>query len=515
MAPTHNLHSAMNEIPQTSISLAQSMKVRSPHSRDSSVRSTNTLQSVLRGEIPSAYVHLTSQRQGGESSHNQMVDYRGSPVCDRLSNGTVFNVDSSERFIPSPHPSSPQYVTPSGHPTSPQYVTSAQALSPHPASPRESETQYVDSKSIYGNNGSPYHDGSMTSQFYERCSPAYDSRSSPFSESGSPFINRGPSPYYHMDSPYHSCSPHSGSPYYAPQSPGQLPQSPYTSEGYSSDVQDSFISEDKPIDLSCKSDNSFDSNEQMSGLDCTQNGSLLRNLLSSGKQKQLFGCHENSDRDSPCSDIYKPEVPVTGATRVTLAKKMIHPITSRVSDWLVKIVQFAKSIPEFSSLSHNDKVTLVINSWTRILLLLMAENEFEFAVTPLPADRDSSDVTPSADEPTMKSVESLQSFIKKCKNMSLDQKEYALLRMAVLFNSGYVGLDDTELIEKLNSAVQQLLQQHVTASRPGDVMHYSRILMCLPSLYGINCKMIEKLFCRRLSSNLDMQVLLKEMLQTL
>ena len=79
--------------------------------------------------------------------------------------------------------------------------------------------------------------------------------------------------------------------------------------------------------------------------------------------------------------------------------------------------------------------------------------------------------------------------------------------------SGNVGLDDPELVEKLNSAVQQLLQQHVAATRPDDVMHYSRILMLLPSLYGINCRMVENLFCKRI--NTDMQVLLKEMLQNL
>jgi hypothetical protein len=79
--------------------------------------------------------------------------------------------------------------------------------------------------------------------------------------------------------------------------------------------------------------------------------------------------------------------------------------------------------------------------------------------------------------------------------------------------SGNVGLDNTELVEKLNSAVQQLLQQHVTTTRPDDVMHYSRILMLLPTLYGINCRMVENLFCKRI--NTDMQVLLKEMLQNL
>lgn len=95
---------------------------------------------------------------------------------------------------------------------------------------------------------------------------------------------------------------------------------------------------------------------------------------------------------------------------------------------------------------------------------------------------------------------------------SSSQNKVFIIFLFCIF-SGNAGLDDPELVEKLNSAVQQLLQQHVTATRPNDVMHYSRILMLLPSLYGINCRMVENLFCKRI--NTDMQVLLKEMLQNL
>jgi hypothetical protein len=129
-------------------------------------------------------------------------------------------------------------------------------------------------------------------------------------------------------------------------------------------------------------------------------------------------------------------VPVTGTTRVTLAKKNLFPVSARVSDWLVKMVRFAKSIPEFSSLSHNDKVTLILNSWSRLLLLYMAESNFQFAVTPHRVnDTAVGDAAPSQDEPTMKSVEGVQTFIKKCQQMAVDVKEYEFLRMLVLFNA--------------------------------------------------------------------------------
>ncbi|XP_071109237.1 COUP transcription factor 2-like [Haliotis cracherodii] len=269
----------------------------------------------------------------------------------------------------------------------------------------------------------------------------------------------------------------------------------------------------EPMDLSCKrspiphTDYSSDDSQSSSQGEF----SLLRNLLSVGKSSQ-----EPVPRncESPC-DYYSRQ-PVSGSTRVTLAKKNMFPVCSRVSDWLLKVVNFAKSIPEFLNLSHNDKVTLILNSWSRLLLLYMAESNFQFAVTPIinMNDVDLAD-SPASDEPTMKAVEGIQTFIRKCQHMTVEGKEYAFLRMLVLFNAGYIGLDRSDVVDQLNLTVQQMLQQHVRVTRPDDVMHYSRLLLCLPSLYGQNSKMIENLFCRHITQKMDMEVLLKEMLQTI
>lgn len=269
----------------------------------------------------------------------------------------------------------------------------------------------------------------------------------------------------------------------------------------------------EPMDLSCKRSPNPHTDYSSDDSQCSSQGefSLLRNLLSVGKRSQ-----ETFSRncESPSDFCYRQ--PVSGSTRVTLAKKNMFPVCSRVSDWLVKVVNFAKSIPEFINLSHNDKVTLILNSWSRLLLIYMAESNFQFAVTPICNinDLDLSD-SPASDEPTMKGVEGVQTFIRKCQHMGVEGKEYAFLRMLVLFNAGYIGLDRSDVVDQLNLAVQQMLQQHVRVTRPDDVMHYSRLLLCLPSLYGQNNKMIENLFCRHITQKMDMEVLLKEMLQTM
>ncbi len=128
-------------------------------------------------------------------------------------------------------------------------------------------------------------------------------------------------------------------------------------------------------------------------------------------------------------------------TVVALAKKNLFPVTARVSDWLVKIVHFSKSQPEFVNLPHSDQISLVLHSWSRVLLLYMAENSFHFAVTPkqVPSSGDESgdlSGSPDPDIPTMKGAESLQRFITKCQNLNLDQQEYSYLKVITLFNPG-------------------------------------------------------------------------------
>ncbi|XP_052081746.1 protein dissatisfaction-like isoform X1 [Mytilus californianus] len=416
-------------------------------------KQSNTLQSVLMGDIPPAYSHLTS---------NRLSPYSTSPVqrhSPKLKVPSHFNNYSIHRTSPvSPHDHS-RGVSP--------------CRSPYSSSPRLTSS-------------SPR----MTSPL-QAMSPPH-SLSSPNIPSSSPQL----------------LSSSLELPRYSGFSVSPMPPSPFSDSSF----------QDEPMDLSRRT-KSKDSDLNIDDSSKIKNGdvSMLRKLLCVGKSLGGVGTFHDSDTDESDSDS-RHAIHVTGNTRVTLAKKNLLPVGSRVSDWLVKIVQFVKSVPEFHSVSHNDKITLILNSWTKIMLLYMAEDNFEFVVTPThhsKQDLEESQATPSPEEPTMKSSETIQTFIRKFQAMNLDQKEYAFLRMAVLFNSGYAGIERPSDVEQINSLIQRLLQEHVRVSRPNDLMHYSKLLLCLPSLYGINSKMIENLFCKHINGNMDIDVLLKEMLQNL
>lgn len=317
---------------------------------------------------------------------------------------------------------------------------------------------------------------------------------------------------------------------YEVQSLQSKPQSGHQSLSNSPSYVDPFES-NRPLQTNHNNSSQFSK---------TAGHSLLRDLLSCGRNNKsqesglLSFSSENShsfssspassEDDSVLSCPPKPKEEYVGSkdyslcstTRVTLAKKNLLPISARVTEWLYKMVKFAKEIPQFVKLPNNDRLTLILNSWTRLLLMHMAENNFQFAVTPLPSSPDhKTDEAPASDEPTMKSVESVQSFIRKCQGMNLDTSEFEYLRMLVLFNAGYVGLEMSSVVDNMNSRIQQHLQQHIHTKHPRDHIRFSRVLMCLPSLYGINCKMINNLFCGFIHGKTDIEVLLKDMLQDL
>ncbi|XP_076472689.1 nuclear receptor subfamily 2 group F member 1-B-like [Babylonia areolata] len=297
----------------------------------------------------------------------------------------------------------------------------------------------------------------------------------------------------------------------------------------------------EPMDLSCKRPSSTSSVTSSSAFHHTlppspfedhqgqsSEFSLLRNLLQVGKAppqpSPSCSSHSSSPRrdrncDSPYFDSEVFPEGLNASTQVVLAQENLYNISARVSDWLMKTVQFATSVPCFrNDLDLQDQRILLLSSWSRLLLLFMAESDFRFSVTPVKSERRSleTECGPLPDQPTMKAVEGIRGFIGKCQKMELESEEYYYLRMLVLFNSSHVGLGEASKVEAINSDVTASLRDHVQRSCPSDVLRYSRLLLMLPALYGISDKMVERLFCRNMDSDsiTEVKVLLKDLLET-
>ena len=181
----------------------------------------------------------------------------------------------------------------------------------------------------------------------------------------------------------------------------------------------------------------------------------LRAAATSAKSKPTPVRPETGSAGTPLPVQVAESEPQTGSpkpamsrdTVVSLAKKNLLPVSARISEWLLKVVQFVKSLPEFASLSQNDKLSLLQGAWSRLLLLQMAENHFQFAVNPSCAyattTTTTADVsgsgsghspTPTPPRPTLDTVESITGFIRKCQGLGIGAEEMNYLKLLTLFN---------------------------------------------------------------------------------
>jgi len=197
-----------------------------------------------------------------------------------------------------------------------------------------------------------------------------------------------------------------------------------------------------PVDLSCKRSRYADASSSAVKAENTSEPSILKSILT-------VSSRERSNTLSVCG--------TRGLARqahrqqhVTLAKKTLLPVTARVAELLKRSVEFACSLPEFVSLSAADRQSLLASALPRLVVLYMAEQNLQFAVTPAHEDdhhvpMDCDHLLPLTDRlaelPTQQFVEGVQNLIRKCQLLQINANEFFYMRMITLFHTGwFVGL---------------------------------------------------------------------------
>ena len=127
----------------------------------------------------------------------------------------------------------------------------------------------------------------------------------------------------------------------------------------------------------------------------------------------------------------------------------------KLADWLTRSVHFAKNIPDVAKLPHKDRVLLLTSAWKELVLLYMAQNDFDFdflfqsppyhqngsnssSSSPVAKHQDCVSRLWIEGVPTIKSVEQLRFILRKFCEMQPDDKEYAMLRLLLLLNAGKI-----------------------------------------------------------------------------
>lgn len=180
---------------------------------------------------------------------------------------------------------------------------------------------------------------------------------------------------------------------------------------------------------------------------------------------------------------------------VTIPKKLLPIVTTRIHDWLERSVEFSHRISLKTSIPMEKIFSLLIGAWPKLLLVYMMENSFDFYVT---KDTNTAQYETNSSAninlPKEKDADQLHNIIKKGNEFSLDTQEYDLLREIILFNEG----GDELIYSKPCYEARKLLQEKLVDSSNKEFGH---IFAFLPSIYSIKTGIIENLFCKSLNNS--------------
>ncbi|XP_038076793.1 retinoic acid receptor RXR-gamma-B-like isoform X2 [Patiria miniata] len=201
-------------------------------------------------------------------------------------------------------------------------------------------------------------------------------------------------------------------------------------------------------------------------------------------------------------------------------------------DWLNKAVMLVKTVPGLSPLPQADRVLLLSAAWKELVILYMAQSRFDFEYLipqgglddlaqklsgpgSIPTRHGQCCIHWSWIEgiPTLRSVEQLRFILHKFREIRPDDKEFALLRVLLLFNADLRGLSNSPAVEAANERVHTALMEYENACYPRDPLRLSHLLLLLPGVRGFSTKVFENLFYKHLTRDINVEGVLRDMLR--
>lgn len=210
---------------------------------------------------------------------------------------------------------------------------------------------------------------------------------------------------------------------------------------------------------------------------------------------------------------------------VTISKKMLPIVTTRIHDWLEKSVEFSNKISIKKNISLEKIFSLLTRAWPKLLLVYMIENGFAFCVTKDHSHRicetptsmlfEASNSSESLAEvncklPKERDAAQLHNIINVGHDFSLDTEQYELLREIILFREG----GDEALFSVQFNEASEVLKDIIEKNSPNK-QQFTKIVNFLPNIYDIKTNIIEKLFCRSLNNYKSVYELLNKKLNNI
>ncbi|KAH9494969.1 hypothetical protein Btru_020722 [Bulinus truncatus] len=163
-------------------------------------------------------------------------------------------------------------------------------------------------------------------------------------------------------------------------------------------------------------------------------------------------------------------------------------ITELSSAGVVLIVDFAKKIPGFSTLSTSDQITLLKAACLEIMILRISIR-YDLDTDTMQFSNGLSLTREQLKRGGFGPLTStIFSFAASLKRMNCDETEYAMLSSICLISGDRSGLHDTERIEQMQEPLLEALKHYIRSRRPDQKHSFAKMLMKLTDLRSISVK---------------------------
>ncbi|XP_055363469.1 hepatic nuclear factor 4, beta isoform X2 [Betta splendens] len=187
--------------------------------------------------------------------------------------------------------------------------------------------------------------------------------------------------------------------------------------------------------------------------------------------------------------------------------------TARVGDvfesmkhQLLLLVEWAKHIPEFCSLSVDDRVTLLRSHSAEQLILGAARRSVPYDSVILLGNNFV--IPPRGVEVSRVAFRVQEELVKPFRELEITDREFACLRTIVFFAPDCPGLERPQVVRHLRLQAHLLLEE-ATCEQRG---RFGELLLILPPLQSVAWQMVETLHLAQLLGEARVDSLLQEML---
>ncbi|XP_021341357.1 retinoic acid receptor alpha-A-like isoform X1 [Mizuhopecten yessoensis] len=222
-------------------------------------------------------------------------------------------------------------------------------------------------------------------------------------------------------------------------------------------------------------------------------------VLDSSEEKQIKGEQQQDNKD----DDDKEQ---------TVKLMLWERVTELSSKGIIKIVEFAKKISGFTSLSSSDQITLLKAACLEIMILRLCsrynlDQDVMMFSGGLTLDRDQ-----LQNGGFGSLTETIFKFASSLKMLEIDDMEFAVLSAVCLISGDRSGLENPQKIEEMQEPILEALKHYIRTRRKDQPITWAKMLMKVTDLRSISVKGAERVLHLRLEMPDELPPLIIEML---